>query len=43
MIRSTTSGVLKSYRFNLQRSTYNLNKARDTVLTALGTYIDTYT
>ena len=33
MIRSTTSGVLKSYRFNLQRSTYNLNKSRDTVLT----------
>ncbi len=33
MIRSTTNGVLKSYQYNLQRSTYTLNKARDTVLT----------
>lgn len=32
MIRSTTNGVLQSYQFNLQRSTYTLNKARDTVL-----------
>ena len=33
MIRSTTNGTLKSYRFNLQRSTYMTNKARDAVLT----------
>ena len=33
MIRSTTNGILNSYRFNLQRSTHSLNKARDTVLT----------
>lgn len=33
MIRSTTNGVLKSYRYNLQRSTYTMNKARNTVLT----------
>lgn len=33
MIRSTTNGVLKGYRYNLQRSMYTLNKARDTVLT----------
>ena len=33
MIRSTTNGVLKSYRYNLQRSNYTLNKARNTVLT----------
>ena len=33
MIRSTTNGTLKSYRYNLQRSTYNLNSSRDTVLT----------
>lgn len=33
MIRSTTNGVLKGYRYNLQRSTYTLNKARDKVLT----------
>ena len=33
MIRSTTNGVLKSYRYNLQRSSYTLNKAMNTVLT----------
>lgn len=33
MIRSTTNGVLKGYRYNLQRSTYTLNKSRDTVIT----------
>ena len=33
MIRSTTNVVLKSYRYNLQRSTYTMNKARNTVLT----------
>ncbi len=33
MIRSTTNGVLRSYQYNLQRSTHTLNKARDTVLT----------
>lgn len=33
MIRSTTNGVLKGYRYNLQRSTYTLNQARNTVLT----------
>ena len=33
MIRSTTTGTLKSYSYNLQRSTYNLNKSRNTVLT----------
>lgn len=33
MVRSTTSGTLKSYRFNLQRSTHTLNQSRDTVLT----------
>ncbi len=33
MIRSTTNGVLKGYRYNLQRSTHTLNKSRETVLT----------
>ena len=33
MIRSTTNGTLAGYRYNLQRSTYTLNKSRDTVLT----------
>lgn len=33
MVRSTTSSVLKSYGFHIQRSTYNLNTARNTVLT----------
>ena len=33
MIRSTTNGTLKSYRYNLQRSTYQLNSSRNTVLT----------
>ncbi len=33
MIRSTTNGVLKSYQYNLQRSTNTLNKSRDAVLT----------
>ncbi len=33
MIRSTTNGVLKSYRYSLQHSTNILNKSRDTVLT----------
>ena len=33
MIRTTTTGVLKGYRYNLNSSTYTLNKARDTVLT----------
>ena len=33
MIRSTTNGVLKGYRYNLQSSTTRLNDARDTVLT----------
>ena len=40
MIRSTTNGVLKSYRYNLQRSSYTLNKATNTVLT--GRNFDTY-
>ena len=40
MIRSTTNGVLKSYRYNLQRSSYTLNKAMNTVLT--GRNFDTY-
>ena len=31
--RATTTGVLKSYRYNLNSSTNKLNKARDTVLT----------
>ena len=33
MVRSTTNGVLKSYRYNLQRTTNSLNRSRDTVLT----------
>ncbi len=33
MLRTTTSGVLKSYRYNLNSSTTKLNKARDTVIT----------
>lgn len=33
MIRSTTNSVLKGYRYNLQRSSYTVNKARNTVLT----------
>ena len=33
MIRTTTNGVLRGYQFNLQRSAYTLNKARDMVLT----------
>ena len=33
MIRSTTNGTLKSYRYNLQCSSYHLNQARNTVLT----------
>lgn len=33
MIRSTTTGVLKNYRYNLQRSTLTRNKAQNTVLT----------
>lgn len=33
MIRTTTNGVLHGYQFNLQRSSYTLNKARDMVLT----------
>jgi len=33
MIRSTTNGVLKNYRYNLQRSTLTRNKAQNTVLT----------
>ena len=32
MIRSTTNGVLKSYRYRLQSSTNRLNDSRDTVL-----------
>jgi len=40
MIRSTTNGVLKSYRYNLQRSSYTLNKAMNPVLT--GRNFDTY-
>lgn len=40
MIRSTTNGVLKSYRYNLQRSSYTLNEAMNTVLT--GRNFDTY-
>ena len=40
MIRSTTNGVLKSYRYNLQRSSYTLNKAMNTVLT--GRNFDNY-
>lgn len=33
MIRSTTTGTLKTYRYNLQRSSYTMNKARETVQT----------
>lgn len=33
MIRTTTNGVLKGYRYHLQRSSYTLNKATNTVLT----------
>ena len=33
MIRATTTGVLKGYRYNLNSSTRTLNKARDTVIT----------
>lgn len=33
MIRSTTNGVLKSYRYNLQSNTNRLNNSRNTVLT----------
>ena len=33
MIRSTTNGVMKSYRYHLQSSTNRLNDSRDTVLT----------
>ena len=33
MLRTTTSGVLKSYRYNLNSTSRTLNKARDTVLT----------
>lgn len=33
MIRATTSGVMKAYRVNLNKSTLRLNSARDTVLT----------
>ena len=33
MIRSTTTGMLKNYRYNLQRSTLTRNKAQNTVLT----------
>ena len=33
MVRSTTNGVLKSYRYNLQRTTTSLNNSRETVLT----------
>lgn len=42
MIRPTTNGVLKSYRYNLQRSTHTLNKSINTVLTQrnFNTYAD---
>lgn len=42
MIRTTTSGVLKSYRYNLNRSSLNYNKAMNTVLTGrnFNTYAD---
>ena len=33
MIRTTTNGVLKTYRYNLQRSNFTLDKARNRVLT----------
>ena len=33
MIRSTTNGTLKTYRYSLQRSSYTMNKARETVQT----------
>lgn len=33
MIRSTTNGALKTYRYNLQRSSYTKNKAQETVQT----------
>lgn len=33
MVRITTNGILRGYRSNLNRSTWNLSKARDTVLT----------
>lgn len=42
MIRPTTNGLLKSYRYNLQRSTHTLNKNINTVLTQrnFNTYAD---
>lgn len=33
MIRSTTNGTLKTYRYSLQRSSYTMNKAQETVQT----------
>ena len=33
MIRSTTNGTLKTYRYNLQRSSYTKNKAQETLQT----------
>lgn len=33
MIRSTTNGTLKTYRYSLQRSSYTMNKALETVQT----------
>ncbi|MBR2483516.1 MAG: hypothetical protein IKB53_02100 [Oscillospiraceae bacterium] len=33
MLRTTTTGVLKGYRYNLNSTSRTLNKARDTVLT----------
>ena len=42
MIRATTGGVLRSYRYNLMNSFINTNKARDTVLSqrTFNTYAD---
>ena len=34
MIRSTTNGTLKTYRYNLQRSSYTKNKAQETLTSA---------
>lgn len=33
MIRTTTTATLNTYRYNLQRSTYTMNKAQNTVMT----------
>ncbi|MCF0151385.1 MAG: hypothetical protein HUJ80_08255 [Firmicutes bacterium] len=40
MVRSTTNSVLKTYRYNLQRSSINMDSSRDKVLT--GRTFDTF-